>query len=67
MPISERRVGLSNDASLANSLWPAELWRITAPTLVISVRDDGFGTYQAARYVAQRIAHQAWTRAASRV
>jgi 2-hydroxy-6-oxonona-2,4-dienedioate hydrolase len=55
LPISRRHRGLSNDASIAGTLRSVELRQITAPTLVISVRDDRFGTYAAARYVAQRI------------
>jgi 2-hydroxy-6-oxonona-2,4-dienedioate hydrolase len=55
LPISRRHLGLSNDARLAKTLRSVELRQITAPTLVISVRDDRFGTYVPARYVAQRI------------
>jgi 2-hydroxy-6-oxonona-2,4-dienedioate hydrolase len=55
LPISRRHRGLSNDASIARTLRSVELRQITAPTLVISVRDDRFGTYAPARYVAQRI------------
>jgi 2-hydroxy-6-oxonona-2,4-dienedioate hydrolase len=55
MPISPRRLGLVNDGRVVSSLSRYELERIAAPTLLISVADDLFGTYDAARYSAQHI------------
>lgn len=55
LPISARREGLVNDAAIASALPRYELERIRAPTLVISVADDRFGTYDAARYTAEHI------------
>jgi pimeloyl-ACP methyl ester carboxylesterase len=44
-----------NDAAVTSSLPRYELERISAPTLVISVADDLFGTFEAARYTAGHI------------
>ncbi|HRD94884.1 MAG TPA: alpha/beta hydrolase [Rubrivivax sp.] len=56
LPVSRRAVGLRDDTRLGKSLGPAALESIRAPTLVISARDDGFGTYAGAQYTASRIA-----------
>jgi pimeloyl-ACP methyl ester carboxylesterase len=55
LPVSERRLGLINDAAVIPALQRYELERITAPTLAISVADDLFGTYDSARYTAGQI------------
>jgi pimeloyl-ACP methyl ester carboxylesterase len=55
LPVSPRRRGLLNDAAVTSSLPRYELERIAAPTLAISVADDLFGTYDAARYTAAHI------------
>ena len=55
LPVSERAAGLRSDSVLGKSLGPAALDRVRAPTLVVSVRDDGFGTYASARYTASQI------------
>ncbi len=55
MPISPRRRGLINDGRVVSSLPRYELERIAAPTLLVSVADDLYGTYDAARYSAQHI------------
>jgi len=57
LPISPRRRGLLNDASVTASLPRYALEKITAPTLVISVADDLFGTFDGARYTAAHIPH----------
>jgi pimeloyl-ACP methyl ester carboxylesterase len=44
-----------NDARVTTHLERYPLERITAPTLTISVADDLFGTYDAARYTAEQI------------
>jgi 2-hydroxy-6-oxonona-2,4-dienedioate hydrolase len=55
LPVSRRAAGLRDDTRLGKSLGPYALESIRAPTLVISARDDGFGTYAAAQYIASRI------------
>ena len=55
LPVSPRRLGLLNDADVTSHLERYELERIRAPTLAISVADDLFGTYDAARYTAEQI------------
>lgn len=55
LPISPRRLGLVNDAAVTSTLPRYDLERITAPTLVISLEDDQFGTYDGARYTAEHI------------
>jgi 2-hydroxy-6-oxonona-2,4-dienedioate hydrolase len=55
LPVSTRAAGLRDDTRLGKRLGPYPLARIRAPTLVISARDDGFGTYAAAKYTASRI------------
>jgi 2-hydroxy-6-oxonona-2,4-dienedioate hydrolase len=55
MPVSERRLGMLNDAKVTSHLERYPLERIVAPTLAISAADDLFGTYDAARYTAEQI------------
>lgn len=55
LPVSPRRAGLINDAGIISSLERYDLERIAAPTLVISLADDLFGTFEAARYTAEHI------------
>jgi len=55
LPVSERREGLLNDLTVVSNLQPYEIERIGAPTLVISARDDLWGSYQGAIYTAQHI------------
>jgi len=55
LPVSERREGLLNDAVIATHAQRYELEKVAAPTLVIGVRDDPFGTYERAIYTAQHI------------
>jgi pimeloyl-ACP methyl ester carboxylesterase len=55
LPVSRRRQGLLNDAAVASSLTRYELEQIQVPTLVMSVADDLFGTFESARYTAQHI------------
>jgi 2-hydroxy-6-oxonona-2,4-dienedioate hydrolase len=56
LPVSARAAGLRDDTRLGKSLGPYALEAIRVPTLVVSARDDGFGTYAAAEYTASRIA-----------
>ena len=55
LPVSARRLGLLNDAYITSTLPRYPLEAIAAPTLVTSVADDLFGTYDAARYTAEHI------------
>lgn len=55
LPVSARAAGLRDDTRLGKKLGPYALESVRAPTLVISARDDGFGTYAAAAYTASRI------------
>jgi pimeloyl-ACP methyl ester carboxylesterase len=55
LPVSRRAVGLRDDTRLGKGLRPVALESIRVPTLAISARDDGFGTYAAAEYTASRI------------
>ena len=55
LPVSGRAAGLRDDTRLGKRLGPYVLEIIRVPTLVVSARDDGFGTYAAAQYTASRI------------
>ncbi|MGO8756117.1 MAG: alpha/beta fold hydrolase [Gallionellaceae bacterium] len=57
LPVSSRRLGLVNDAAITTSLQRYELEKISAPTLIMSVADDLYGTFDAARYSAEHIPH----------
>ncbi len=56
LPVSNRAAGLRDDTRLGKQLGSYALESIRIPTLVISARDDGFGTYASAQYTASRIA-----------
>ena len=55
LPLSERKHGLLNDWAIGTSIARYPLERITAPTLVISLQDDLYGTFPGARYTAAHI------------
>lgn len=55
LPISAREKGLWNDAAVAASLPRYELERFKVPTLVMSVENDLYGTFESARYTAEHI------------
>ena len=55
LPVSARRPGLMNDAAVIPTLQRYELEKIVVPTLAISVADDLYGTFDAARYTAEHI------------
>lgn len=57
LPVSPRRLGLLNDAAITSALPRYELGRISAPTLILSVADDLYGTFDGARYSAEHIPH----------
>ena len=56
LPVSPRAQGLVNEGAVARALRPLPLERISAPTMIASVMDDGYGTYAGARYTAEHIA-----------
>lgn len=56
LPVSARAAGLRSDTLSSKSLQPSPLELIRAPTLIISTRDDGYGTYASAQYTAGQIA-----------
>jgi 2-hydroxy-6-oxonona-2,4-dienedioate hydrolase len=56
LPVSLRAAGLRDDTRLGKRLAPYPLEQIGVPTLVVSARDDGFGTFAAAQHTAGRIA-----------
>jgi 2-hydroxy-6-oxonona-2,4-dienedioate hydrolase len=55
LPVSARAVGLRADTAAGKTMTPVDLSRVKAPTLIISARDDGYGTYAAAEYMASQI------------
>jgi 2-hydroxy-6-oxonona-2,4-dienedioate hydrolase len=56
LPVSARAAGLKSDTAVGKHLKPASLASVRAPTLIISARDDGYGTYASAQYTAGHIA-----------
>ena len=56
LPVSLRAEGLRSDTAVGKHLSPSPLASIHVPTLVISARDDRYGTYASAQYTAGRIA-----------
>ena len=56
LPVSARAAGLKSDTAAGKHLKPAQLASVRAATLVISARDDGYGTYASAQYTASQIA-----------
>ncbi len=56
LPVSARAAGLRSDTAASKAMVPAALERVIAPTLIISARDDGYGTYASAVYMASQIA-----------
>ena len=55
LPVSARAAGLRSDTQAGKHLAPAALETLRMPTLVVSARDDRYGTYASARYTAGRI------------
>ncbi len=56
LPVSARAAGLISDTAAGKQLTPSPLQSIHLPTLVISARDDRYGTYASAKYTANLIA-----------
>jgi 2-hydroxy-6-oxonona-2,4-dienedioate hydrolase len=55
LPVSLRAAGLRDDTRLGKRLGAYPLQTVLAPTLVVSARDDGFGTFAAAEFTASQI------------
>jgi len=55
LPVSSRAPGLLNEGNVARALRPLPLGRISAPALIASVENDGYGTYAGARYTAEHV------------
>ena len=56
LPVSERAAGLIGDTAVGKHLTPSPLQTVHAPTLLISARDDRYGTFASAQYTASQIA-----------
>ena len=56
LPVSARAEGLRADTAAGKHLAPVLLQAIRTPTLIISVRDDRYGTYASAQYTVSQIA-----------
>jgi len=55
LPVSLRAKGLLNEGAVVRALRPLPLERLTAPTLIASVENDGYRTFAGARYTADQI------------
>ena len=56
LPVSARAAGLRSDTAAGKHLAPAALETLQVPTLIVSARDDRYGTYASAAYTARGIA-----------
>lgn len=56
LPVSARAQGLLSDTAVGKNMQRMSLESIHAPTLIISARDDRYGTYASAQYTASQIA-----------
>ena len=56
LPVSRRAAGMREDTTVSRRPPRAPLEAILTPTLIVSARDDGYGTYASAKYTADRIA-----------
>ena len=56
LPVSERAAGLISDTAVGKHLTPSALHTVRAPALLISARDDRYGTFATAQYTAGQIA-----------
>ena len=56
LPVSARAEGLKSDTAAGKHLTAVSLASVRAPTLVISARDDRYGTFASAQYTASQIA-----------
>jgi 2-hydroxy-6-oxonona-2,4-dienedioate hydrolase len=55
LPISSRVRGIVNDSKISASLKRFEFEKVKAPTLILSVRDDLYGTFASSEYTAKQI------------
>jgi 2-hydroxy-6-oxonona-2,4-dienedioate hydrolase len=55
LPVSARAQGLISDTAAGKHLGPSPLATVRAPTLIISARDDRYGTFASAQYTADQI------------
>ena len=55
LPVSLRAEGLRSDTQVGKHLSPSPLELVRVPTLIISARDDRYGTYASAQYTASHI------------
>jgi 2-hydroxy-6-oxonona-2,4-dienedioate hydrolase len=55
LPVSPRRLGMLNDARVTSTLPRYALEDVAVPTLVMSLQDDLFGTFDGASYSARHI------------
>lgn len=55
LPVSQRAEGLRSDSAVGKQLQPSPLDKVRAPTLIISARDDAYGTFATAQYTASQI------------
>jgi pimeloyl-ACP methyl ester carboxylesterase len=55
LPISSRIRGIINDSKITASLSRFEFEKVKTPTLVLSARDDLYGTYPRSQYTAKQI------------
>ncbi len=56
LPVAPRAGGLRSDTALGKHLTATPLESIHMPTLIVSARDDRYGTHASAEYTASRIA-----------
>ena len=56
LPVSARAEGLRSDTAVGKHLGPSPLESIHVPTLIVSARDDRYGTYASAAYTASHVA-----------
>lgn len=56
LPVSARAAGLRSDTASGKRLTPSALEKLNLPTLIVSSRDDRYGTYASAAYTATHIA-----------
>jgi pimeloyl-ACP methyl ester carboxylesterase len=55
LPVSARAQGLRSDTAVGKHLMAAPLGSIHLPTLIVSARDDRYGTFASAQYTASQI------------
>lgn len=55
LPVTSRRQGLAQDAAVVSALPRYDLEQIATPALIVSTKDDGYSTYEGARYSAEHI------------